>query len=444
MTRDAASSFDGEYGLAELLPMPLAARMCAGMEKGGGISVAVLFPDKTRYFPEAAGAEAEPEALRKVLPIVFESETVGWLSLSAGPEPGDGSWVERLGEFFLLCLSLVMTFRYRELAMADLHGAVVEDSYASLQKKIAQLEESEARYKDLAGNLEGIVLKKSEEIQKSQALLMHQEKMASIGRLAAGVAHEINNPTGFILSNLYTLKEYEEGLGDLVGRYGRVADKIRGQASGCPDWAREDLEAIDRAKQDMDLDFILSDAPVLIRESRQGAERIKKIVADLKEFARPGDSDFKHADINANLDLTLSVMANELKYNVTVIRRYQDLPEVMCRPNHLNQVFLNILSNAAQSIKERGEITIETQAVDGRVVISISDTGCGIPAEDLPRVFDPFFSTKEVGRGKGLGLNMAYNIIKNHGGGIEVTSRVGQGTRFVIHLPVEPPGAGVC
>ena len=445
MKQDKTPSFDGEYGLSDLLPRALAEKLRLGMELGGRFSAFITFPDSTPFCPETQAESQFKEPPCCVLPILFESEPIGWLSLYSIDESCDESMAKLLAGFFILCMSQIMTFRYREMAMADLHGQVVEDSYAILEQKILQLEESEARYRDLAENLSRIVEKKSEEIQITQTRMMQQEKMASIGRLAAGIAHEINNPTGFIISNLYTLKDYENGLLALVARFDKVAEMIKGDISACVDEIRCRLEEIEDLKQDIDLDFILSDAPNLIRESQEGAERIKKIVADLKDFARPGESDFKYTDINKNLDLTLSVMTNELKYNATIIRHYGELPQVMCQPNHINQVFLNILSNAAQSIKGQGEITIETQAKNGHVTISISDTGCGIPQENLQRIFDPFFSTKEVGKGTGLGLNMAYNIIKSHGGEIDVTSQIGKGARFLINLPVHPkasePGA---
>ncbi|MCK4485579.1 MAG: GHKL domain-containing protein [Desulfobacterales bacterium] len=187
----------------------------------------------------------------------------------------------------------------------------------------------------------------------------------------------------------------------------------------------------------MDIDFVLDDIPNLMKESQEGAERIKKIVIDLKDFAHPGDQELKYADINRSLDSTLNIVWNELKYKSTVTKDYGDLPQVRCYPQQLNQVFMNLLVNAAQAIEKQGEINIMTRALDGKVEIAISDTGSGIPEENLSRIFDPFFTTKEVGKGTGLGLNVAYNIIKKHKGAIDVESEVGKGTTFTIRIPVD-------
>jgi two-component system NtrC family sensor kinase len=160
-------------------------------------------------------------------------------------------------------------------------------------------------------------------------------------------------------------------------------------------------------------------------------------VIDLKNFAHPGKAEFELADIIKNIESTLNVVWNELKYKATIHKDYGELPPVMCIPQQLNQVFMNILVNAAHAIKEKGDISIKTRRQDGHVEIAIRDTGCGIPTANISKVFDPFFTTKEVGKGTGLGLNVAYNIVKKHNGTIDVESQVGQGTTFIIKLPVE-------
>ena len=269
--------------------------------------------------------------------------------------------------------------------------------------------------------------------------LLQSEKMSSIGQLAAGVAHEINNPTGYVSSNLNTLEEYFDCINSILGRYeallGDIREGLRGRMS--PESLSDRVDAIESAKGEIDLSYILDDVPNLIKESRQGTERIRNIVIDLKNFAHPGKSEFEHADIVKNIESTLNVVWNELKYKATIHKDYGDLPQVMCIPQQLNQVFMNILVNAAQAIKERGEIAIRTRRQDGHVEIAIRDTGCGIPKANISRIFDPFFTTKEVGKGTGLGLNVAYNIVKKHNGTIDVESRMGEGTTFIIRLPVE-------
>ena len=196
------------------------------------------------------------------------------------------------------------------------------------------------------------------------------------------------------------------------------------------------MEQILTLEKEIDIDYLLEDVSSLVEESHEGLERIKTIVTDLKNFAHPGDDELRLADINKNLDSTLNVVWNELKYKATVRREYGQIPLIPCIAQQLNQVFLNLLVNAAQAIKEKGEICIRTQSDNGYVEIQISDTGEGIPPENLPKIFDPFFTTKDVGKGTGLGLHMVYSIVKRHNGTIDVQSEVGKGTTFTVRLPM--------
>ena len=279
---------------------------------------------------------------------------------------------------------------------------------------------------------------KSKEKKQLEAQLLQSEKMASIGRLAAGVAHEINNPTGFVSSNLKTLSDYIEDIMGLFKEYRKIISNLKKNSDICAPLSEisEQLKRIVDLENEVDLEFVLKDIFDLIDESKEGTERIKKIVQDLKDFAHPGQDKPKFADINQNIDSTVNVVWNELKYKADVIKDYGDLPRVQCYPQLLNQVFMNLLINAVQSIEKRGEINIKTRANNGYVEIKISDTGSGIPKENLNRIFDPFFTTKDVGKGTGLGLNVAYNIIKKHHGKIDINSDVGKGTTFAIKIPV--------
>lgn len=284
------------------------------------------------------------------------------------------------------------------------------------------------------------VVKLEENLKKSHAQLLQSEKMASIGQLAAGVAHEINNPTGFVSSNLMTLSEYQNDIEKVVREYRNLVKNMKNirTVEHCPSSISEQIKRIADLEAEVDIDFILNDVPDLIKESREGTERIKKIVIALKDFAHPGEDKLKLADINKGIDSTLNVVWNELKYKSTVIKDYGDIPLVRCYPHQLNQVFMNLLVNAAQAIEKEGEIRILTRAFDGYVEIKISDTGQGIPDEDLSKIFDPFFTTKEVGKGTGLGLNMVYNIIQRHKATIDVESEVGKGTTFSMRLQTDP------
>jgi two-component system NtrC family sensor kinase len=275
--------------------------------------------------------------------------------------------------------------------------------------------------------------------KKTHTQLLQSEKMASVGQLAAGVAHEINNPTGFVSSNLNTLKDYQDDIDRLLRRYKALIADLKETIAkrDLPPAITEQVEQIVALETEIDVDFIMDDIPNLIGDCREGTERIRKIVLALKDFAHPGEDKPQLADINKGLESTLNVVWNELKYKAKVTKDYSELPPVRCYPQQLNQVFMNILVNAAQAIDKEGLIKIATSATDGYVQVRISDTGSGIPKELRTRIFDPFFTTKDVGKGTGLGLNVAYNIVKKHNGSIDVESEVGKGTTFIIRIPVD-------
>jgi two-component system, NtrC family, sensor kinase len=280
-----------------------------------------------------------------------------------------------------------------------------------------------------------------EKLNLAQAQTIQQEKMASIGQLAAGVAHEINNPTGFISSNLGTLLEYQQDLFALIGEYRSLLyEPGRSGEPFSSDDPADRTALIRKIEEEVDLDFIIEDMPNLIDESREGTERIKKIVMDLKNFAHPGKQELVYADLNNNLESTLNIAWNEIKYKATVTKDYGKIPEVQCYPQQLNQVFMNLLVNAAQAIEETGEIRLKTYMENGVVKILIGDTGKGIPQENLTHIFEPFFTTKEMGKGTGLGLHVAYTIVKKHNGNIFVESAPATGTTFTVEIPVEAQG----
>jgi PAS domain S-box-containing protein len=265
-----------------------------------------------------------------------------------------------------------------------------------------------------------------EELGMFHASMLQQDKMASIGQLAAGVAHEINNPVGFIMSNMGSLLRYSE----------KLREFIRIESEAVAELPPEKYGVVQTQAKALHIDFVLSDMGNLISESLEGAERIKKIVQDLKSFSRVDESENKMADINEGLESTLNIVWNELKYKATVNKEYGAIPKTVCNPGKLNQVFMNMLVNAAHAIETQGEIGIRTWSDDGNIYISISDTGCGIPVDRRNRVFEPFYTTKEVGKGTGLGLSIAYDIVRNHNGEIKVESEVGKGSTFTIRIPV--------
>ena len=267
-------------------------------------------------------------------------------------------------------------------------------------------------------------------LEEAQNQLLQSEKMASIGQLAAGVAHEINNPIDFVSSNLGTLRGYVEPV------FGLLAMLKNLPADTLPARVRAELKNLDNA---VDLDFVQEDLPQLLNESEEGLSRVKKIVRDLKDFSRVDHADWQDADLNAGLDSTLNVVMNEVKYKAEVRKNYAVPPPVHCIAAQLNQVFMNLIVNAAHAIKERGIITLASRAEGEWVCIEISDTGSGMSEDVKRRSFEPFYTTQPVGQGTGLGLSLSFSIVQKHGGRIEVESEVGVGTRFRVWIPVHPP-----
>ncbi len=299
--------------------------------------------------------------------------------------------------------------------IADLVAIVVENAalHAEERRRIAELSELNRK------------------LEQAQGQLLQSEKMASIGQLAAGVAHEINNPVGYIASNLGTLRGYLDDLLGILDQY-QACEQIQDQTS-------EPVRKMRAARERVDLDYLRNDARALVTESLEGVSRVKKIVQDLKEFSHVDHAEWQEADIHHGLDSTLNIVWNELKYKAEVVREYGPLPAVECIPSQLNQVFMNLMVNAAQAIETRGVITLRSGHDGDKVWIEITDTGKGMPPEVQQRIFEPFFTTKAVGQGTGLGLSLAYGIVNKHHGEIAVRSAVGQGTTFRITLPVRRP-----
>lgn len=271
------------------------------------------------------------------------------------------------------------------------------------------------------------------QLKETQQQLLQSEKMASIGQLAAGIAHEINNPIGFVYSNVNTLENYVKTLFDVIARYKEFHSHLK--------LAGEDLSIITAIEKNSDIAYIEEDIHELLKESMDGLKRVKDIVQSLKEFAHVDIREWAIADIHQGLDTTLNIVKNEIKYKATVEKHYGNIPQINCIIAQLNQVFMNLLVNAAQAIQERGVITISTgmskKEGEDWVWIKVADTGSGIAPEHLNRVFDPFFTTKPVGNGTGLGLSLSYGIIESHGGQIKVESELGRGTSFTILLPAK-------
>ena len=277
----------------------------------------------------------------------------------------------------------------------------------------------------------------NEKLKEAQGQLLQSEKLASIGQLAAGVAHEINNPIGYVHSNLGSLEHYVEDVFRILDAY-TAAESQGGAPAGL-------FAEVTELRRQLDIDFLKEDMHALLAETREGIARVKKIVQDLKDFSHAGGEEEWHwADLHKGLESTLNIVNNEIKYKAKVVREYGSLPEIECLPSQLNQVFMNLLVNAAHAIESQGTITLRTGADEQSVWVEVADTGSGIAPENLKRIFEPFFTTKPVGKGTGLGLSLSYSIVQKHGGRIEVASEPGRGTNFRVILPLlraaEPAG----
>ena len=297
----------------------------------------------------------------------------------------------------------------------------VQRQLTETQRAQAALQEEKAEQQVLIGRLE-----------EAHNHLLQSEKMASLGQLAAGVAHEINNPMGFISSNLGSLRGYADRLLALVDAYEGIIGSLPP--------ASPERQRIAEARKQADVEFLKEDILSLIGESTAGIERVRRIVRDLKTFSHIDSAQWQFVNINDCLDSTINLTGNEsIGRNIEVVRQYGQIPDIECLPSEINQVLLNLLLNAIQAIDKQGTVTVRTGGGAGEVWLEVTDTGCGIPPENLKHIYDPFFTTKPVGTGTGLGLSITYGIVRKHGGQIEVRSQPGQGTTFRVALPVRQP-----
>ncbi|MDD2319883.1 MAG: ATP-binding protein [Geobacteraceae bacterium] len=356
------------------------------------------------------------------LPIRLEGEDIGQIRLTR--EGNKSLPVETLAAILQHSLQTILLCRLKRIFTNQVHSKVVNLSYEELLEKNRLLTLSEKKYRDLSATLEKKVDERTQELNAAHLRLIQQEKMTAIGQLAAGIAHEINNPLGYIISNLTTLKSYAEKL--LL-----LAEKYRSE-DGCPPGRKE---SVDSFWSELKFDYVCGDLIPLVTQSIAGAIRVKKIVSDLKGFAHMEEGSTSAVNLNEEIERTLRVLAHDIPHNTRIVREYGDIPTFVCNPGLFCQVFLNILRNSVQARTEDLQLHIRTEASSRGTLLIFSDNGPGIPREISARIFEPFFTTKDIGNGTGLGLTVAYDIVKGAGGTIEVSCPETGGTTFSIVLP---------
>ena len=392
-----------------------------------------------RVFAEAVPLCLDQEAPAMVAPLVVRNRPIGVMGVSRAPgsapfDAEDFEIYKALANFLAIATENARLTRdlQKSKETVEEYSATLEtkvrERTLELEQRHGELQAAHGRLVQASAHLE----QSNRQLRETRDRLIAQEKMASLGGVAAGVAHEINNPIGFVSSNLETLAEYFEELRPFL----LASRELLGEAAAglAP---QEVLAQLQNDLADLDLDFMLEDIPKLVEESRQGIGRVSKIVLDLKVFSRQDNWEMVQANVNDALESALTIAWNQLKYKTEVKRDLAALPPIPCVPNRLSQVFLNLLVNAAQAIETSGVVYLRTRALANRVRVIIADTGSGIPAEVRQRIFDPFFTTKRPGEGTGLGLSLAYEIIERHGGRLRVRSLPGKGTCMVVELPRE-------
>jgi two-component system, NtrC family, sensor kinase len=370
------------------------------------------------------GEDSGPDSFQQRRDILVEGEPKGTLLLETGaPIPE----FEAVAHLLQDALQLIVTNNLKRMLTTEVHTSVVQESYEQLVSTNHRLMESERRYRDLAKDLEKKVEERTAELKQAYSRMLQQEKLAAVGQLAAGMAHEINTPLGFIHSNLNSFIKYQKRMAEMLGLYRLMLDK--GTA----------LEVIKRQTEqrwkELKLDYLLEDVGGLLGQSLDGADRIARIVAELKGFAHLDGMEQQPMDLQHELKQLLAGRAPQLPPNTRIITDLQPLPPLVCLVPLLLQAFANILDNAIKSRSEGLELTVCARQEADLISVTISDNGCGIPAENLSHIFEPFFTTRPVGSGSGMGLTVAREAIIGAGGSIEITSVTGQSTTCKVTLP---------
>ncbi len=375
--------------------------------------------------PRRGGLPHGHPAMHAFLGLPFKSgeELVGMVGIANRPGGYGPDVIEFLQPLLATCCGIILGWRSEQRRRQT--EELLRQREEELRRHREHLEEQvQSRTQKL--------LRTTQELEKRQVQLIHSERMASLGLLASGVAHEINNPLGYITSNLATLTQYVSVFTQLLRLYQELETAL---GPDLPAPAAELLARIHALREQEDLGYLLGDVDELLHDSQEGARRVKEIVHNLRSFVREDSGRQQLIDVNRELASTLKLVWNELKYRCEVKCDYNQVPPILGNPTQLNQVFTNLLLNAAQAIPERGEIRVTTTHEAGEVLVHIADTGHGMTPEVLSKLFTPFFTTRPTGKGKGLGLSISQDIINRHQGRIEVRSEPGQGSTFTLRLP---------
>lgn len=399
------------------------------------LSSEILFVDHIDHSHEIHTKEMREHG-HYCIPIVsFENKVIGVINLYVTAGSKHNINVENFLRAVAKVLANIVERKKAEKEIENINKKLEN----SQKKTITMLKDLQKANKILKDNekeiriLYGDAQTANERLKEAQNQLIQSEKLASIGQLAAGVAHEINNPIGFISSNIQSLEDYCSSVVNLLSIVESLKKSIKDKDMDKVDSLVSKIENIE---EDINLDFIINDMDDLLRESLMGIDQIKKIVLDLRVFAREDKGQMEKYRIEDVIDGIIRIVQNEIKYKCELKKDFSDLPLVKCNPQRLGQVFVNLIMNASQSIEENGLVSIRTYQKNGSVCVDISDNGEGISEDNLNKIFDPFFTTKPVGEGTGLGLSISYEIVKKHGGDISVASKEGVGTTFTIMLPI--------
>jgi len=405
-----------ERRLAELLPRGEIQPLMEAAVRSGLSRVRLLGDDGEPLAEACSQSAVQAPGLKR--PLLLEGEPVGALEAEGPSDLAPG-----ILELLFAVVDRMLTNNLKRMLTTEIHTQVVRQSYEELLESHRRLATSEQRYRNLARNLDLKVKQRTEELKLAHVRMLQQEKMASVGQLAAGVAHELNTPLGFVSSNLSSL--------------GRYLDKLQAALLACRELELGEAQRLAFEKQwkEQKLDFVLEDIPDLIAQSLEGVGRAQKIVSDLKGFSHVDSASLVCLDLEQELEAALRVLAGRMPAQTRIHREFEALPRFTCNPALMSQVFLGLLSNAVDFCDKPLELRLGGRCLDGEIHLSIADNGPGIPAETLPRIFDPFFTTRDVGEGTGMGLTVVYDILRTLGGGVEVKSEPGQGACFLLRLP---------